>query len=183
MKLIVGLGNPGPKYTRTRHNVGFGILDLLAEELKTNFSLNKRFDAEVARGKRLGQDLILLKPMTYMNLSGTSASKALNFYKLAANNMLVIYDDLDLASGTVKFREKGGHGGHNGIRSILGQVGQADFSRLKVGVGRPTVEDPSEKERSVTNWLLKPLPSETYDDLMDSVYNSVLDRLDIFLKQ
>ena len=183
MKLIVGLGNPGSNYTRTRHNVGFSLLDELARELGANFAVNKRFKAEVAQTQRLGKKLILLKPMTYMNLSGQAVSKALNFYKLTANNTLVIYDDIDLPEGKVKLKEKGGHGGHNGVRSMLSELSSPDFSRLKVGVGRPETASPSEKNTQVTDWLLKPVNQTSYDGLIDSVFNEVLDRLDIFLKQ
>ena len=183
MKLIVGLGNPGSNYARTRHNVGFSLLDELSSQLGANFSVNKRFKAEVAQTQRFGEKLILLKPMTYMNLSGQSVSKALNFYKLTANNTLVIYDDIDLPEGKVKLKEKGGHGGHNGVRSMLLELSSSEFSRLKVGVGRPETASPSEKNTQVTNWLLKPVDQTSYDKLINSVFNEVLDRLDIFLKQ
>lgn len=183
MILLVGLGNPGSNYKRTRHNVGFSLLDLIAEEIGARFTVNKRFNAEVAQGERLGKKVILLKPMTYMNLSGHSVSKALNFYKVTATNMLVLYDDIDLPEGKVKLREKGGHGGHNGVRSMITQLGSSDFTRLKVGVGRPEIGPNSEKESSVTNWLLQPVSEKAYEKLLGSVFNDILGRLDLFLKQ
>lgn len=186
MKIIVGLGNPGANYARTRHNIGFSLLDCLASELGVHFSINKRFGAEVAQSSRNGTSLILLKPMTYMNLSGDPVSKALNFYKVTANNTLVVYDDLDLEEGKVRYKEKGGHGGHNGMRSIIAQLGTSDFPRLKIGVGRPT-RNPEvadyDKESSVTDWLLKPVDRTAYEDLITSALNEVFDRIDFFLKQ
>jgi len=181
MKIIVGLGNPGPNYTRSRHNVGFSLLDLIAQEIGATFSLQKRFNAEVAQGNRLNNNCILLKPMTYMNLSGESVSKFLNFYKSTAKDMVVIYDDIDLSEGKVKLKDKGGHGGHNGMRSLINRLGTSDFARIKVGVGRPERAD--HDGDLVTDWLLKPVKRDVYDALIDSVLECTLDRLDIFLKK
>ena len=181
MKVIVGLGNPGTEYTRSRHNVGFSLLDLLAEELKTSFSFQKKFNAETAQGTRLNCNCILLKPLTYMNLSGDSVSKFLNFYKSTAKDIVVIYDDIDLQEGKVKLKDKGGHGGHNGMRSLISKLGSSDFARIKVGVGRP--EESQKHGDSVTNWLLKPVKPDVYDDFIKSVFHCTLDRLDIFLKK
>lgn len=180
MKIVVGLGNPGPTYARSRHNIGFNILDLIAKELSLNFTLNKRFNAEMAQGERLNERFILLKPMTYMNLSGEAVSKALNFYKATANDMVVIYDDIDLPEGKVKLKEKGGHGGHNGVRSLITRLGTSDFTRIKVGVGRPSTQVQSEDKQEVTNWLLQPINNKAYSHLVNSVLNDILDRLDIF---
>ena len=138
VKLLVGLGNPGPKYETTRHNAGFLMVDLLAEEagLRWEDSLGK-FKALVARGTVLGTPCLLLKPMTFMNLSGRSVGPVLSFYKIEPAAMVVLYDDVDVPAGKVKARIGGGHGGHNGVRSIIEVTGQSDFHRVKLGLGRP----------------------------------------------
>ena len=182
MKIIVGLGNPGSNYERTRHNVGFSLLDQLAEEMGATFSFQKRYNAEVAQGSRSGHNCILLKPMTYMNLSGDSVSKFLNFYKSTVKDMVVIYDDIDLLEGKVKLKDKGGHGGHNGMRSLISRLGSSDFALVKVGVGRPEAKDDN-RGAAVTDWLLKPVKSEVFDEFISSVYKCTLDRLDIFLQK
>lgn len=140
--LIVGLGNPGARYDGTRHNVGFQVLDSLASRL--GVSLNKAQDKALqARGTIAGQQLILAKPITFMNLSGEAVSKLLQYYKIPSQQLLVIYDDLDLPTGKVRLRAKGGHGGHNGMRSILQHMkGSQDFPRLKIGIGRPAGQLP-----------------------------------------
>ena len=119
--------------------------------------------------------------MTYMNLSGDSVSKFLNFYKSTVKDMVVIYDDIDLLEGKIKLKDKGGHGGHNGMRSLISKLGSSDFHRIKVGVGRP--ESSRDKNGAVTNWLLKPVKSEVFDDFINSVYKCTLDRIDIFLQK
>ncbi len=181
MKVIVGLGNPGPNYKRTRHNVGFSLLDKFAEEMGATFSFQKRYNAEVAQGSRLNYNCILLKPMTYMNLSGDSVTKFLNFYKSTAKDIVVIYDDIDLLEGKVKLKDKGGHGGHNGMRSLISKLGTSDFARIKVGVGRPELAEGNKD--GVTDWLLRPVKSELFDDFIDSVFKCTSDRLDIFLQK
>ena len=139
LKLIVGLGNPGDEYVGTRHNIGFMVADLLAD--KNRISLNQsKFKAIIGRGKAGSQDLVVAKPQTYMNRSGESVSSLLLFYKLNLSDCIVICDDLELPTGKIRIREKGGHGGHNGLRSIFEQTGGNDFVRVRIGIGRPKNE-------------------------------------------
>lgn len=130
--LIVGLGNPGRQYERTRHNVGFMILDRLAAAEGAGFASRPKWQGHVAR---LGDGALLLKPQTFMNHSGRSVRQVAAFHKWTASEVLVVYDDVALPLGRLRFREKGGAGGHNGIRSILEHLGAEDFPRLKVGIG------------------------------------------------
>ena len=135
-KLIVGLGNPGPKYLWTRHNAGFIVLDRFAHLASIPVS-KKSFSGLCGETTHLGQRLVLLKPQTFMNLSGRSAAEALRFHKLAIPDMIVIHDDLDIPFGQVKLKEGGGHGGHNGLRSLMQELGGGGFVRVRVGIGRP----------------------------------------------
>jgi peptidyl-tRNA hydrolase, PTH1 family len=133
--LIVGLGNPGRQHRENRHNIGFMLVDRLAA--RHNISLSRvQQRAIVGDGRILSQPVILAKPQTYMNLSGDAVGPLANFYKIPPERLLVIYDELDLPFGTLRLREKGGPGGHNGMRSIINHVGQ-NFPRLRLGIGRP----------------------------------------------
>lgn len=134
--MIAGLGNPGRKYARSRHNVGFMAIDRLAEKWRIRIDRNK-FDADFGRGKIDGTDAILIKPMAYMNRSGRPLSRAIHFFGINLDHLLVIHDDIDIGYEKIKIKAKGGHGGHNGLRSILDAVGCGDFPRLKIGIGRP----------------------------------------------
>ena len=137
MKLIVGLGNPGKQYEKTRHNFGFAVLDVLAEKFKVNFAASS-YQGDVATATHADhKKVFLLKPQTFMNLSGQSVAPLASFYKIPPADVLVIYDDLDLPLGRVRFAEKGSAGGHNGIKSIMQCLGGEDFMRLKLGIGRP----------------------------------------------
>lgn len=136
MKLIVGLGNPGAEYADTRHNVGFMIIDEYAKECNADFKLNKSLKGMIAQVNKLGKKAILLKPMTYMNLSGESVSAVARYYDIATEDIIVINDDLDMAVGKIRFRAKGSSGGHNGLKSIIACIGTQEFKRLKVGIGR-----------------------------------------------
>ena len=135
MKLIVGLGNPGKEYEKTRHNVGFMVLDQLASDLNVSIS-NTKFKGEYVKFKHMGEDVILLKPMTYMNNSGESVIQVMNFFKIDVEDILVIYDDLDMPTGKLRLRERGSAGGHNGIKSIIAHVGTQQFKRIRVGIDR-----------------------------------------------
>jgi len=135
VKLIVGLGNPGPTYERTRHNAGFLFVTAFAGAHKASWK--KGFDGELASVLSGTEKLLLFKPMTYMNCSGEPLQKIMAFYKLSILDILVIHDDLDLDLGKVRFREKGSSGGHNGLNSIIRELGLEDFSRIKIGIGRP----------------------------------------------
>ncbi|WP_186575709.1 aminoacyl-tRNA hydrolase [Aquibacillus kalidii] len=141
MKCIVGLGNPGKKYELTRHNIGFMIIDELARV--NNWSLNKKKFNGIYCVEKIGDEkVILLEPQTYMNLSGESVRPLMEFYDISAEDVVVIYDDLDLPPGKIRLRQKGGHGGHNGIRSIIDQLGTKEFNRIRMGIGRPTTPIP-----------------------------------------
>lgn len=136
MKCIVGLGNPGRKYKQTRHNIGFWVIEEVAK--RNGWTLNKqKFQGEYTLEIVNQEKIILLEPLTYMNLSGESVRPLMDFYELAPEDILVIYDDLDLPTGKIRLRQKGGHGGHNGIRSIIDQLGSKSFNRLRIGIDRP----------------------------------------------
>ena len=135
--LIVGLGNPGQEYSATRHNLGFLCLDRLATKHRLRFT-GKRGKSVLARGAISGHDVALAKPQTYMNLSGESVRDLLRIYKMPTSALLVVYDDVDLPTGTVRIRERGGPGTHNGMRSLVDELGTTEFPRLRIGVGMPT---------------------------------------------
>lgn len=136
MKCIVGLGNPGKKYEKTRHNVGFMVIDELAK--RHDWKINKsKFQGLYTMELVADTKIILLKPQTYMNLSGQSVRPLMDFYELSEQDILVVYDDLDLPTGKIRLRQKGGHGGHNGIRSMIDQLGTRNFNRLRIGIDRP----------------------------------------------
>jgi len=137
--LIVGLGNPGSQYARTRHNVGFWLLDQLAAS-GADLRVESKFQAEVGTLKFGGRRVALLKPTTYMNLSGQAVGAYARYYKIQPAAILVVHDELDLAPGTVRLKRGGGHGGHNGLRDITAQIG-AEFLRLRLGIGHPGSAD------------------------------------------
>jgi len=136
LRLIVGLGNPGPEYARTRHNAGFWLVDELARRHGGNFRSEGKHQAELARVRIGGEEVWLAKPMSFMNRSGGPVSSVLGFYKIAPAQMLVAHDEIDLPSGTVRLKESGGHGGHNGLRDIIAAQGDG-FWRLRIGVSHP----------------------------------------------
>jgi PTH1 family peptidyl-tRNA hydrolase len=144
MFLIVGLGNPGEKYENTRHNVGFLFLDYLADMLKVSFSSSK-WQAQTAKAHLDGNQLLLLKPETYMNKSGYSVAAAASYYKIPNENIIVIHDDIDLMFGQLKVAVNRGSGGHNGIKSIVEHIGSQDFVRIRVGIGRPDTPIPVDR--------------------------------------
>ena len=147
MKLIVGLGNPGSKYEHTRHNIGFQIIDQCARMMNIPLT-NDKFKGLFGFATINGEKVFLLKPMTFMNLSGESVRPLMDYYKMEIDDLLVIYDDLDLPPGKIRLRQKGGHGGHNGIRSLIAHLGTDEFKRIRVGIGRP------EKGEQVANYVL-----------------------------
>jgi PTH1 family peptidyl-tRNA hydrolase len=154
--LVVGLGNPGPRYADNRHNVGFRVVEALAEAHRLDFSRTEH-DAETAHGTIHGERVVLAKPQTWMNDSGKAVGPLARFYKIPPEHILVVYDDLDIPLGTIRFRTEGSSGGHRGVRSIIRQVSIEDFHRLRVGIGRPpgrmdpaayVLQDFSEDERT-----------------------------------
>ncbi|MCI0476610.1 MAG: aminoacyl-tRNA hydrolase [Anaerolineales bacterium] len=140
IKLIVGLGNPGTRYARSRHNVGFIIAERFAHAHGLRFA-RKRFNAEIAEGNVGDARVMIAKPQTFMNASGEAVGKLFAFYKIAPADLLVIYDDLDLPLGKMRLRSQGSAGGHHGMESIIARVGTSDFARLRVGIGRPNPDD------------------------------------------
>lgn len=151
--LIAGLGNPGEKYQNTRHNVGFLVIDYIATSYGISINQHK-FQAELGRGIIEGKEVILVKPLSFMNLSGYPISQIGNYFRITGGNMLIIHDDIDLPLGRMKLKEKGGHGGHRGIKSIIEMMGGGDFCRLRIGVGR------SEANQSVADYVLSPFRTE-----------------------
>lgn len=137
IRLIVGLGNPGPEYERTRHNAGFWLVDSIANDLRASFALEKSFFGHVAKARVNGENILLAKPMTYMNRSGQSVGALARFYKLAPESVLVLHDELDLMPGQVKLKQGGGHAGHNGLKDIQAALGGPAFWRLRLGIGHP----------------------------------------------
>jgi PTH1 family peptidyl-tRNA hydrolase len=158
--LVVGLGNVGAEYRASRHNMGFMVADRLAEAHRIEWT-RRRFRADVAPGELAGERVILLKPRTYMNLSGEAVGPAAGFFKIAPARVLVIHDDIDLPFGAVRVKARGGHGGHNGLRSIHEALGSDGYPRVRVGIGRPGLgaagRGPAadeEDDRSVTDFVL-----------------------------
>ncbi|MFA5185131.1 MAG: aminoacyl-tRNA hydrolase [Patescibacteria group bacterium] len=163
MKLVIGLGNPGKQYARTRHNAGWMALDLLAEKLGIFWTKEADFKAEVAKHFVDGERIILAKPQTFMNLSGQSVSALMNFYKADISELLVVHDDLDYAPGQMAFMPQGGAAGHNGISSIFELLGRQDFARLRIGIGRP-----ENKEIKTEDWVLGGLNQETEKKILEA---------------
>jgi PTH1 family peptidyl-tRNA hydrolase len=136
MKLVAGLGNPGREYEGTPHNVGFQVVDLLMEKLEVS-GFQQKFHSQFCRTSIEGEACILIKPQTFMNRVGLAVSECAGFYKIPAENIVIISDDLDLPPGMARFRDGGGHGGHNGLRSVIDSLGNSKFRRVRFGIGRP----------------------------------------------
>ncbi|MEI2416986.1 aminoacyl-tRNA hydrolase [Orrella sp. JC864] len=164
IRLVVGLGNPGSEYERTRHNAGFWLADRLAEDLRAGFSLEKAFFGHVAKARVGGETLIIAKPMTYMNRSGQSVGALARFYKLAPEALLVLHDELDLLPGQVKLKQGGGHAGHNGLRDIQAVLGSPAFWRLRLGIGHPRTLGLAQQ---VADFVLHP-PRRQEQDALDA---------------
>lgn len=145
MYLIVGLGNPGLQYVDTRHNVGFMLLDYFARENRISFTESSRWNGLTVKTAFGNQPAVLLKPLSFMNLSGSSVAAVAHFYKISTDNIIVIHDDLDMELGRIKIVAGGGDGGHKGVRSCIEHLGTSDFPRVKIGIGRPSLPIPPEK--------------------------------------
>ena len=141
LRLIVGLGNPDPEHTATRHNAGFWFLDRLAAGSGVTFSMENRFLGQLSRIQNKDIDCRLLKPQTYMNESGRSVAAVMSYFKIDVGEILVIHDEIDLEPGTIRLKQGGGHAGHNGVRNIIDHIGSSDFLRLRIGVGHPGHKD------------------------------------------
>lgn len=153
MYLIVGLGNPEADYSKTRHNMGFNAVNKIAE--KYGIEINKKkFDGLMGEGTIENEKIILLKPQTYMNLSGKSIIQVINFYKIPLENICVIYDDMDIEKGQIKIRKKGSAGSHNGMKSVIAEIGSTEFARIRVGIGKPKFEG------DAINYVIGAIPEE-----------------------
>jgi peptidyl-tRNA hydrolase, PTH1 family len=168
LKIITGLGNPGQRYLWTRHNAGFMVLDRLSELAGIRFNRHN-FSALEADGFWNGERLILLKPQTFMNISGRSVAEAVRFYKIPLDSLVVVHDEIDLPFGTVRLKKGGGHGGHNGLRSIISDLGCKDFIRLRVGIGGVDL-------RNTTDYVLSNFNKKEIEDLL-FVLDGALDML------
>lgn len=163
LRLLVGLGNPGADYLRTRHNAGFWFIDALADKLGARFGVESKLHAQTAKVSLNGQSVLLLKPTTFMNKSGIAVTSALRYYKIEPDEMLVAHDELDLPPGTARLKFDGGHGGQNGLRDIIAHLGDGKFHRLRVGIGHPGHKD------KVTGWVLSRAGARDEDAIMASI--------------
>ncbi len=186
MKLLVGLGNPTPHYAFTRHNAGFICLDLLATEYSLTWTEKKKLRALVAQGEVFGTKCLLLKPQTWMNHSGQAVAAAVNFFRLMHDDVVVLYDDLDVPAGRVKCKDAGSSGGHNGVQSVIDCLHSQNFQRIKLGVARPPEAqhsgDGSEKAAksrptSGEEWVLGKFSAAELEVLRTEMYEQVLLRL------
>ncbi len=158
MYLIVGLGNPEPEYSKTRHNMGFDVINKLAKQYEIDISRNK-FEGLYGSGVIEKEKVILLKPQTYMNLSGKSIKRYMDFYKTPIEKVLVIYDDMDIEKGKIKVRKIGGPGTHNGAKSVVYELQNDQFARIRVGIGRPEEQD------EIIDYVINPIDEEEYKKL------------------
>jgi len=162
LSIIAGLGNPEDRYARTLHNAGFWFVDELARRENVPFKYEKRFDAEICRIRLAGAEVWLIKPQSYMNLSGGPVRGMLDYYRLSVNQLLVAHDEIDLPPGDIRLKAGGGHGGHNGLRDMIQHCGK-DFMRLRIGVGHPGHKD------QVTGYVLKKASSDVEDAMLRNV--------------
>lgn len=172
--LIIGLGNPGSEYEDTRHNAGFLALDAIADRLSFNFQDSSKFEAEIASGQIAGKKIFLLKPQTFMNLSGRSVSKVKNYYKIDISDIIVIHDELDIDLGKIRHKIGGGSAGHNGIKSLDSNIGK-DYHRIRIGIGRP------DNQAEVSDFVLKKFgKAERF--LIDESIVKISDNIDFLIE-
>ncbi len=177
IRLLVGLGNPGPEYAQTRHNAGFWWIDAAAHSLGARLNAERAYFGLVARVNRTGPDAVpvwLLEPQTYMNLSGKSVASLARFFKITPPEILVVHDELDLPPGQMKLKLGGSHAGHNGLRDIHAQLGSADYWRLRLGIGHPGVKS------DVVDYVLRKPPADERDAIEKVIADSML-ALDLLL--
>ena len=165
MKIIAGLGNPGDQYRMTRHNMGFLVLDALADDAEIT-SLKKKFEALIGDGRLGGHRVLLVKPQTFMNLSGQSLRQVVDFYQITPEDLIVVHDDLDLPFGTVRIKVGGGDGGHKGVRSAMDHLGGGAFTRVRLGIGKPPFKDDTER------YVLQSFPKADLEALAEVVRNA-----------
>jgi PTH1 family peptidyl-tRNA hydrolase len=181
MKLIVGLGNPGRTYTHNRHNVGFRCLNYIARLHSIRFD-HRQCRARVVLAEVGSEKLLLAKPRTFVNLSGDPVACLVHKHDIPLSNLLVIYDDLDLPLGKIRLRQSGSSGGHKGMNSIISALGSEDFPRIRVGIGRPQVEEQSLSEDAIVNYVLSDF-SRQEEAIIKSVIAKVAEAIDCFLTQ
>ena len=171
VKMIVGLGNPGEKYFETRHNVGFMLIDKMCKEQNLKFTTDKIFQAEITSTFLNEEKVYFVKPTTFMNESGKAVHALLSYYGLNSEDLLVVYDDLDMEVGKIRLRAKGSAGGHNGIKSIIKHIGTQEFKRIKIGIGRP------QNKTTIIHYVLGKFVKEDYVTILNT-----LDRVDNAVK-
>lgn len=164
MYIIVGLGNPGKKYDSTRHNIGFEVLDYMAREFSMPI-IKPKFKALISEGRISGEKVILVKPQTYMNLSGESVMSIVNYYDVPLEKVIVVYDDIDTELGKIRIRKKGSGGTHNGMRNIISLLGKDNFPRVRVGIGQPV-------NRALVDYVLERFTKEEVIYMEDAVVNA-----------
>lgn len=174
IQLIVGLGNPGPQYEKTRHNAGFWFVDAIARAHNISLKPETRFQGEVGKGFIDGTEVWLLKPMAFMNRSGQGVAALARFYKIDAEQILIAHDELDLPPGTVRLKQGGGHGGHNGLRDTIAQLGSREFQRLRLGIGHPG------HASQVADYVLTK-PSGSDRQLIEEAVEKALDNLSLIV--
>lgn len=162
MYLVVGLGNPEPEYSKTRHNMGFDVMNRLATS-KDIVLAKHQFKGIYGKGEIGGENVILLKPQTYMNLSGVSIKKYMDYYKIEPNKLIVVYDDMDTEKGCIRIRKQGNSGSHNGMKSVVERIGTTEFARIRVGIGKPN------HEVDKINYVIGKLPQEKYQELEEGI--------------
>ncbi|MDB6015563.1 MAG: pth [Pedosphaera sp.] len=175
VRLIVGLGNPGAKYARTRHNVGFQLVERLAERWRASWTVEKKFQSAVARVERNGLVIFLCRPQTFMNASGEAVGPLAAYYRVPLSQVMVAVDDADLPMGEIRLRERGSSGGHHGLESIEQHVGTRDFARLRIGIGRT-----ADGRREITDFVLAPF-SATETVLVDRVLAAAVLQVECWL--
>jgi PTH1 family peptidyl-tRNA hydrolase len=174
LHLIVGLGNPGAEYVRTRHNAGFRLVEKLAERWRADWSASRKFHSRLARMERDGRRVLLCEPQTFMNLSGDAVGALADFYQVPLRNLVVVVDDADLPLGELRLRMRGSSGGHHGLESIEQRLGTREFSRLRIGIGRRS------GEREITGHVLGRFDS-TESALVDKVLTAACDQVECWL--
>ena len=176
VKMIVGLGNPGSKYDKTKHNIGFMAVDRFVNNIDINFTEDKNFKALIGSSFINGEKIYFVKPTTFMNNSGIAIKALLTYYNISIDDLLVIYDDLDMEVGKIRFRQKGSAGGHNGIKSIIAHLGSQEFDRIKIGIGRP------KQGMTVINHVLGKFDKD--DDItIDNTLDKVVNAIDFYLQE
>ncbi len=176
MKLIIGLGNPGNKYDQTRHNIGFAFLDYLKQSRNfPEFELNKKFNAEISKATMEEKEAILVKPQTFMNLSGESVSAILAFYKLSPADIIVIHDDLDIATGKYKIATDSSSAGHNGVENIIEKLGTQKFNRIRIGIGK-TIDGTLSCMLGAHDYVLQKFPEEE-DKIIKELFPEIEEKI------